>query len=72
MSKIITLRKGLDINLQGKPLEVLVDAPQASEYALSPLDFEGVTPKLLVKADDKVKAGTPLFFSKSNERILFT
>ena len=72
MSKIITLRKGLDINLVGKPQESLVDVPQASEYALSPLDFEGVTPKLLVKVGDKVKAGTPLFFNKYDERIIFT
>ena len=72
MSKIITLRKGLDINLVGKPQESLAEAPLASEYALSPLDFEGVTPKLLVKEGDKVKAGTPLFFNKANERILFT
>ena len=64
MSKIITLRKGLDINLRGKAQESLADAPQASEYALSPLDFEGVTPKLLVKVGDEVKAGTPLFFNK--------
>ena len=71
MSKIITLRKGLDINLVGKPQESLADAPQASEYALSPLDFEGVTPKLLVKEGDRVKAGTPLFFNKYNERVLF-
>ncbi len=72
MSKIITLRKGLDINLEGKVQESLVIAPQASEYALSPLDFEGVTPKLLVKAGDQVKAGTPLFFNKYNDRIIFT
>ena len=72
MSKIITLRKGLDINLVGKPQETLAEAPMASEYALSPLDFEGVTPKLLVKVGDKVKAGTPLFFNKYNERVLFT
>ncbi len=72
MSKIITLRKGLDINLEGKPCAATVDAPIAAEYALSPLDFEGVTPKLLVKAGDKVKAGTPLFFNKYNERVLFT
>lgn len=72
MSKIITLRKGLDINLEGKPRETTVDAPAAAEYALSPLDFEGVTPKLLVKAGDRVKTGTPLFFDKHNERILFT
>ncbi len=72
MSKIITLRKGLDINLQGKAQESLRDLPQAAEYALSPLDFEGVTPKLLVKAGDEVKAGTPLFFNKYNERVIFT
>ena len=72
MSKIITLRKGLDINLEGKPAATTLDAPAAAEYALSPLDFEGVTPKLLVKAGDPVKAGTPLFFNKYNERILFT
>ena len=72
MSKIITLRKGLDINLVGKAQETLATAPMASEYALSPLDFEGVTPKLLVKAGDRVKAGTALFFNKFNERILFT
>ena len=72
MSKIITLRKGLDSNLAGKPRESLAEAPLAAEYALSPLDFEGVTPKLLVKVGDKVKAGTPLFFNKYNERVLFT
>lgn len=40
MSKIITLRKGLDINLQGKAVEKLVKLPLAPEYAVSPLDFE--------------------------------
>ncbi|MDE6070587.1 MAG: Na(+)-translocating NADH-quinone reductase subunit A, partial [Alistipes sp.] len=72
MSKIITLRKGLDINLQGKPEAAVSEAPRAALYAVSPLDFEGVTPKLLVKAGERVQAGTPLFFSKSDERVLFT
>ncbi len=72
MSNIITLRKGLDIRLQGKPEATATAAPQAALYAVSPLDFEGVTPKLLVRAGDRVKAGTPLFFSKNDERVLFT
>ena len=72
MSKIIKLRKGLDINLQGKAAESLVEVPMAAEYAVSPLDYEGVTPKLLVKVGDKVKAGTPLFFDKNNTRVLYT
>ncbi len=72
MSKVITLRKGLDINLRGRASETTAVLPAASEYALSPLDFEGVTPKLLVKVGDRVKAGTPLFFDKNNARVLFT
>ena len=72
MSKIIKLKKGLDINLQGKAAESLVELPLAKEYAVSPLDFENVTPKLLVKVGDKVKAGEPLFFDKNNPRVLFT
>ncbi|MBR5464276.1 MAG: Na(+)-translocating NADH-quinone reductase subunit A [Alistipes sp.] len=72
MSKIITLRKGLDINLAGVAAKQCKQLPMASEYGISPLDFEGVTPKLLVKVGDEVKAGTPLFFNKADERILFT
>ena len=72
MSKIIKLRKGLDINLQGKASESLAEVPLAKQYAVSPLDFEGLTPKLLVKVGDKVKAGTPLFFDRKDSRVLFT
>ena len=72
MSKIIKLNKGLDIKLEGQAASVVVNAPLADTYAVSPLDFEGVTPKLLVKAGDQVKVGTPLFFNKYNERVLFT
>jgi len=72
MSKIITLRKGLDIHLQGRAEKRLAEVRTAAEYALSPLDFEGVTPKLLVKVGDEVKAGQPLFFNKYNDRVLFT
>ena len=72
MSKNIKLRKGLDINLAGKAEAVVESAPMAASYAVSPLDFENVTPKLLVKVGDKVEVGTALFFDKNNPRILFT
>ena len=72
MSKIIKLSKGLDIRLQGEATMQLADAPMASEYAVSPLDFEGLTPKMLVKVGDTVEAGTPLFFDKKRPEILFT
>ncbi|MCH5335310.1 MAG: Na(+)-translocating NADH-quinone reductase subunit A [Alistipes sp.] len=71
MSKIIKLRKGLDIRLQGEALREVSDAPRAALYAVAPPDFEGVTPKMLVKEGDSVKAGTPLFFNKYDERVIF-
>lgn len=72
MSKNIKLRKGLDIKLTGKAEARLEVAPMAKSYAVSPLDYENVTPKLLVKVGDKVEAGSALFFDKNNPRILFT
>jgi Na+-transporting NADH:ubiquinone oxidoreductase subunit A len=72
MSKIIKLRKGLDIHLQGEPAPKLIEACGSDTYAVSPPDFAGVVPKLLVKVGDKVKVGSPLFFDKANEEVLFT
>lgn len=72
MSKIIKIKKGLDINLQGKAEAKVTVLPMAASYAVSPLDFEGVVPKLLVKAGEQVKAGDALFFSKNDSRVLFT
>ena len=72
MSKTIKLCKGLDIKLQGAAQLKTTVLPMASTYAVSPLDFEGVTPKMLVKVGDAVKAGTPLFFNKNNASVVFT
>ncbi|MFI3330251.1 MAG: Na(+)-translocating NADH-quinone reductase subunit A [Rikenellaceae bacterium] len=72
MSKVIKLKKGLDINLVGAAQEKLTTLPLAERYALTPSDFGGVVPKLLVKVGDTVKAGTPLFFDKNNPELLFT
>ena len=72
MSKEINIRKGLDIKLVGVAEKVLVKAQPATSYALCPDNYIGVQPKMLVKVDDKVKAGTPLFFDKENPEILFT
>ena len=72
MSNIIKLKKGLDINLVGDAEKRLAELPMAASYSVSPLDFEGVTPKLLVRVGDAVKAGSALFFSKNNPQIVFT
>ncbi|MCB0790302.1 MAG: Na(+)-translocating NADH-quinone reductase subunit A [Flavobacteriales bacterium] len=72
MSKTIRIRKGLNIRLKGEAEKVLVQADPPRSVAIKPTDFHGLTPKLLVKPGDPVKAGTPLFFDKYKERVLFT
>lgn len=72
MSKVIKLRKGLDINLVGSAERVVATAPASQLYALTPEDYVGVTPKLLVSVDQRVKAGEPIFFDKENPEVLFT
>lgn len=72
MSKVIKLKRGLDINLLGEAKKKLTKLPLAETYAITPSDYEGVVPKLLVKEGDTVKAGTPLFFDKNREELLFT
>ncbi|MCB0795023.1 MAG: Na(+)-translocating NADH-quinone reductase subunit A [Flavobacteriales bacterium] len=72
MSKTIRIKKGLDIRLQGEAEKVLAQADPAKVIAIKPTDFHGLTPKLLVAQGDQVKAGTPLFRDKYNERVVFT
>ncbi len=72
MSKVIKLRKGLNIPLKGKAEKVLVNPGLPDQYAVKPVDFPGIRPKMLVRIDDQVRAGTPLFFVKYNPDLFFT
>jgi len=71
MSKDIRIRKGLDINLVGEAEKATVDAIRSNVFAIKPDDFHGIIPKVIAKQGTEVKAGQPLFHSKSNEKILF-
>lgn len=72
MSKVIKIKKGLDIKLKGAAEKVTVQAEASSVYAVKPPDFVGLTPKLIAKPGDPVKAGTPVFFDKYRREIQFT
>lgn len=71
MSKDIRIKKGLDIKLVGEAEKTTTKLSLSSVYAVKPDDFHGVTPKLTAKEGTEVKAGESLFYSKSDERILF-
>ena len=68
---LIKLSKGLDIHLQGKAEEKKIQLKSNGRYALVPDDFEGVTPKVVVKEGDKVKAGDALFVNKQYPEVKF-
>lgn len=72
MGKLIKLRKGKDILLVGEPVLEMATPVSVRSYAIKPSDFKGIVPKMLVKVGDEVKAGSPLFHSKTNEQLIFS
>ena len=71
MANVIKLRKGLDINLKGKANFETIRRIDSSEIALVPDSFGGVTPKVLVREGDCVKAGDALFVDKKYPEMKF-
>lgn len=72
MSKVLKLRRGVDIKLVGEAEKILTDAPRPKTVAIKPTDFHGIKPKVVVKVGDEVKAGTTLMFDRDNEQVKFT
>ena len=71
MANVIKLHKGLNINLKGRAAEQKIQLRSNGKYALMPDDFEGVTPKVVVKEGDKVQAGDALFVNKQYPEVKF-
>lgn len=65
------MRKGLNLNLAGRAAREKITLRPNGHYALQPSSFEGVTPKVVVKEGDKVKAGDALFVNKHNTDVRF-
>lgn len=72
MARTVKLRKGFNIRLEGKAEKVLTEKEPATFFAVKPLDFPGLVPKLDVKPGDDVLAGTSLFHNKLRPGIKFT
>lgn len=68
----ITISKGADIKIKGSAERVYANISNSKYYAVKPTDFHLLTPKMLVKVGDYVKAGDVLFCDKNNDSIKFT
>ena len=71
MHRVVKITKGLNINLKGAPVAELTQVNADKLYALMPADFTRVVPKVVVKPEDCVKAGDPLFVDKSIPELQF-
>ena len=72
MSKIIKIKRGLDIQIEGKSVEKIVQTQLSNTYAIKPPDFKNLTPKKSLQVGQRVKAGTSLFYDKYQTDIKFT
>jgi Na+-transporting NADH:ubiquinone oxidoreductase subunit A len=70
MSKHVNIKRGLDIKLDGVAEKVTSES-SSSVFALKPTDFQGISPKLVLKEGAKVEAGTPVFFDKNKPEVQF-
>ncbi len=71
MSNVIKIKRGLDIPLVGTAEKVYTQVALPELFAIKPTDFQGLTPKVMARVGDKVKAGTVLFVDKQHPEIKF-
>ncbi|SFR32086.1 Na+-transporting NADH:ubiquinone oxidoreductase subunit A [Robiginitalea myxolifaciens] len=71
MSRDIRIKKGLNINLVGAAEFSTSKAVSSNVYVINLDDFHGLTPKMLLKEGEEVKAGEALFYNKNNRDMLF-
>ncbi|MGR6980695.1 Na(+)-translocating NADH-quinone reductase subunit A [Testudinibacter sp. P27/CKL/0425] len=69
---MITIKKGLDLPISGKPAQVIQNGPTITEVAVLGEDYVGMRPSMSVREGDVVKKGEVLFSDKKNPGVVFT
>ena len=69
---MITIKKGLDVPVQGAPEQVIHDGQTIKTVATLGEEFVGMRPTMFVKVDDRVKKGQVIFEDKKNPGVKFT
>lgn len=69
---MITIKKGLDLPISGKPAQVIQNGPTITEVAVLGEDFVGMRPSMSVREGDVVRKGQVLFSDKKNPGVSFT
>ncbi len=69
MASLIKLKKGLDIALEGVPQQSMASVKEDPSWTFVPDDFNGLTPKILVRAGEPVAVGQPVICDKLHPEI---
>ncbi|SES67992.1 Na(+)-translocating NADH-quinone reductase subunit A [Thalassotalea agarivorans] len=69
---MITIKKGLDVPVNGAPQQVIHDGPAIKTVATLGEEFVGMRPTMHVRVEDRVKKGQVLFEDKKNPGVKFT
>lgn len=69
---MITIKKGLDVPVNGAPQQVIQDGNAVKTVATLGEEYVGMRPTMSVKVGDRVKKGQVLFSDKKNPGVLFT
>ena len=68
----IRIRRGLDLPIDGAPVQKIEPAAAVRRVALLGPDYLGLRPTMSVSVGDRVRLGQPLFTDKRNEGVIFT
>ena len=69
---MIRIKRGLDLPIQGEPVQVIADSPKLRSVAVLGRDFVGLKPGMKVQVGERVRIGDTLFVDKQNPDVNIT
>ena len=69
---MITIKKGLDLPITGKPEQVVYDGPAVKRVAVLGEEYIGMRPTMRIKVGDRVKKGQVIFEDKKTPGVKYT
>lgn len=70
--RMINIKKGLDLPLEGAPQQAIHDGPAVKTVATLGEEYHGMRPTMHVKVGDSVKKGQVIFEDKKNPGVKYT
>jgi len=64
------ITKGHSLILNGLPEQKLIEISSSDTIKINPHDYKYIKPKILLKINDEVKVGTPIFIDKNDPDVM--